>query len=298
MVRCMHIALVLAATALFAPTTSITPFASIARGQEAAAPADVRTIVKRGLTGEIGFTYDGLALQADPHQDLDAPMLLRLERSQRDGTFYTARFIGVVEGDYDLRTLIQHVDGSEASDLGPIVVRIVSDLPASMDTDLFNAADPAVGLSGGYKRNAIIIALIWLAIPVILIARRLMRPKPIDDTPIEPAPPTLAEQLRPLVEAVAQRQLSVREQGRLELLLYHYWQTRLHPAPTDMAACIRQIREHPEAGVLLRAIEGWLHRPGGAAHKPDDLDTLLAPYRTAPAIEDDAVQMHRSAVTT
>jgi hypothetical protein len=291
MVRRTHIGLVLAVAVLFVS------FGTVAQGQEAGDPADIRTIVKRGLTGEIGFAYDGPALQADPHQDLTAPMLLRLERGQRDGTVYTARFIGVVEGDYDLRTLIQHVDGSDASDLGPIVVRVVSDLPAGMDTDLFNAADPTVELNSEYVRNAIIIALVWLAIPVILIARRLMRPKPVDETPIEPAPPTLAEQLRPLVEAVAQRQLSVREQGRLELLLYHHWQTRLQPVPADMAACIHQIREHPEAGVLLRAIEGWLHRPGGEAHKPDDLDALLAPYREAPAIAEDTVGVHRSAVS-
>ncbi len=271
---------------------------AIACAQEAPDSGGVRTVVKRGLTGEIMFTYEGQALQADPHQDLSDPMLLRLERSEFDPTVYTARFIGSIKGDYDLRSLIQHVDGSKADDVGPIMVHVVSDLPAGTETDLFDAADLDVQLNQGYVRNAILIGLVWLLIPVIVIVRRLMRAKPVDETSVEPAPPTLAEQLRPLVQALANRQLSVREEGRLELLLYHYWQEKLQPRPADMAECIRQIRQHPEAGELLRMVEGWLHRPEGHAHKPERLDDLLETYRTAPAIAEHELNAHGSAVMT
>lgn len=272
--------------------------AAVACAQDALESGGVRTVVKRGLTGEIMFTYDGPALQADPHQDLSAPMLLRLERSESDPTLYTARFIGSIKGDYDLRSLVVHVDGSMADDLEPIMVHVVSDLPAGMETDLFDAADLDVQLESGYVRTAILIGLAWLFVPMIVIVRRLMRRKTAAEAAVEPPPPTLAEQLRPLVEALANRQLSVREQGRLELLLYHYWDERLHPRPTDMAECIRRVREHPEAGELLRMVEGWLHRPEGHAHKPDRLDDLLEPYRTAPAIAEHELSAHGSAVTT
>ena len=272
--------------------------AAVVCAQDALDSGGVRTVVKRGLTGEIMFTYEGPALQADPHQDLSAPMLLRLERSERDPTIYTARFIGSIKGDYDLRSLIVHVDGSAADDVRPIMVHVVSELPAGMETDLFDAADLDVQLDRGYVRTAIMIGLVWLLIPVIVIVRRLMRRKTVVEAAVGPAPPTLAEQLRPLVEALANRQLSVREEGRLELLLYHYWQERLQPRPADMAECIRQIREHPEAGELLRMVEGWLHRPEGHAHKPERLDDLLEPYRTAPAIAEHELSAHGSVVTT
>lgn len=273
---------------------AMTFIASLALGQDATDVAGARTVVKRGLTGEIMFTHDGPLLQADPQQDLDAPMLLRLERSSTDATTYTARFIGSVVGDYDLRSLIQYTDGSPANDLDPIMVRIISELPAGLETDLYEAADPDVELTGGYKRNAIIFVLAWLAIPAILIARKMLKPTAVEETVAATPPPTLAEQLRPLVEAVTNRQLSIREQGRLELLLYHYWQQRLDLHPTDMAQCITQIRNHPEAGELLRLVESWLHRPEGIAHKPDQLDALLEPYRSAPAIADH--ELHDSAV--
>lgn len=260
--------------------------AAWAQGGEA-----VETAVERGITGEVSFKYDHAALVAVAQQDLDAPMLLRLEQDARDPESYTARFIGSVEGEYDLRDLIRLRDGSPVPDLDPIVVRVVSNLPESLTTDLFDAADIDVNVSGGYRRTALLVVAAWLAIPVIVIARRLMRPKRVVEVVVEAPAPTLADQLRPLVVAAAAGELSVAEQGRLELLLYHYWRERLSLQGMDMAEAIGRMRRDDEAGELLACVEGWLHRPEPDAHDPARLAALLKPYGSTPAVSEDDLQV-------
>ena len=44
------------------------------------------------------------------------------------------------------------------------------------------------------------------------------------------------------------------------------------------------LREHDEAGPLLRRLEDWLHRPAGTA-EPVDVAALLEPYQAIPADE-------------
>lgn len=253
--------------------------------------------VRRGITGETTFVYDGPELIADPRQDLAAPLLLRIERDPDDPSRYAARFIGSVEGEYDLRTLIQRRDGTRTDDLPPLRVQIVSNLPDGAQTDLFDAADLQVGLTGGYTVAMLALAGVWLGVPVVVVGRRLARRAPEETVEAAPPPPTLADQLRPLVEAAAQRELSVHEQARLELLLYSYWRRRVAPEAPDVAGAITIIRADPVAGELLEAVEAWLHRPGEAHHDPDRLAELLAPYREARPI-DEASLAHAEAVVT
>ena len=41
-----------------------------------------------------------------------------------------------------------------------------------------------------------------------------------------------------------------------------------------------RLRQHPEAGVLLGALEDWLHRPPGRVKV--EVERVLAPYRNLP----------------
>jgi hypothetical protein len=59
--------------------------------------------------------------------------------------------------------------------------------------------------------------------------------------------------------------------------LVAFWRKRLDldSLPTNQA--IQQIKQHPQAGPLLRQLEEWLHSP---TPPPDlDLPRLLEPYR-------------------
>lgn len=258
--------------------------------------AFAQTIVKRGITGAVTFEYDGPKLVALLDQDLSAPLLLRLERTS--GHTYTARFIGAVEGDYDLRTLIRHRNGAMPADLTPLDVRIVSNLPDGFETDLYDAADMRPAIASGYWRTATILGILWISVPLVVIIRRLMRPKPQQETVAEAPRPSLADQLRPLVTAAAARELTLAEQARLELLLLHYWRERIAADAPDVAAAIMIIRRHPEAGELLEAVESWLHKPDRAAHDPARLEALLAPYRAAAPMDERALANAETAVPT
>jgi hypothetical protein len=48
-----------------------------------------------------------------------------------------------------------------------------------------------------------------------------------------------------------------------------------------MADALAELKRHIEAGALLRALERWLHRPGGATR--EEISDLLEPYRQLPA---------------
>jgi hypothetical protein len=55
------------------------------------------------------------------------------------------------------------------------------------------------------------------------------------------------------------------------------WQRRLNLTDANGDELIRRLRQHDEAGVLLRALEDWLHRPPGRGEVR--VENFLAPYR-------------------
>jgi hypothetical protein len=94
---------------------------------------------------------------------------------------------------------------------------------------------------------------------------------------------TLAERLRPLVEGAVAGRLPPARLAELERTLIAYWERRLHVGDQKPMAALAELRQHPEAGPLLRQLESWLHRPGGGAAV--DVAALLAPYQNAPAAD-------------
>lgn len=245
---------------------------------------------ERGLTGSHEFTYSGKPLQAKTERNNEAPISIRLIRSSRDGTSYQAKFVGTVEGTYDLREHLEHMDGSSASGLSEMPVRIYSTLPNDHRSDLFETGAFKPSLFGGYRLSMWLLGLAWIGIPIFIFVRRAMRKKPVRVLEPSVSAPTLAEQLYPLVEAAASRSLTIREKGRLELLLYHHWRERAELTSTDMAMVIRQLRSHPEAGPLIGTLERWLHE-SDTMHAQQDrspaaIVELLRPYRSQPALRE------------
>jgi hypothetical protein len=108
------------------------------------------------------------------------------------------------------------------------------------------------------------------------------------EAPVQRAP-TFAERLRPLVERAAAGGLSADEKAALERMLINHWQRRLGLAGADSGELIARLRQHTEAGALLRALEDWLHRPPGSAKV--EVELVLAPYRNLPAQEPEEVKV-------
>jgi len=257
-----------------------------------ATDAPVQATAARGITGELIFEYAGPALRAKPNQSLVSPMLVRLTpetEPSRDGAGksvkYRLNFNGGVAGIFDLREYVEQVDGRAPTDLPPLRVSIVSQLPERHGTDLFESDHQGVRMVGRYRDALIGIGVLWILVPVAVIARRLMKRKSVEAVEIATPAPTLADQLKPLVEAAVGGGMSVADQGRLELLLIWFWSERLGLQSLSPADAIGRIRADATAGKLLVTIERWLHGRGGANISKEELAALLEPYRSIAAVD-------------
>ncbi|MDG2424326.1 MAG: hypothetical protein P8M22_10140 [Phycisphaerales bacterium] len=232
----------------------------------------------RGIAGHVTIEVEQGMLRGRPDLDLDSPLLIRIAavHSRPEGGFlFDLEFLGTQPGVFDLREVLVFSNGASTAQLDPIPIRIVSHLADHSASDLAMTMPPESTLRGGYVTLLIVIGVVWILVPAIVITRRLLRPRP--DPIVTPRGPTLAEQLAPLVEAAADRQLTIPEQARLELLLYWHWQAALQLDESRPEAVAR-LRRHDDAGQLLRTVESWLHDPTTAAPTRDDIKKLLLPY--------------------
>lgn len=239
-----------------------------------------------GLEGRVMYRSADPGLRPLPVDD-KSELTLRIAGTAADGTatLYDLRYIAAVPGDFDLRAFLQHADASPVTDGQPVMVRSSASLPPDANGDLTPIGAAAAPRIGGYRLALIALGLLWLAPLIYVIIKRLRRRATVHTPP--PAPPKLADQLRPLVEAAISGALGPDEQARLERLLVAHWRDRLHLLARSHNESLHTLRTHEQAGPLLAHLEQWLHQPPSAA-RPDprgvDINTLLAPYRTAAPI--------------
>jgi hypothetical protein len=203
---------------------------------------------------------------------------------------YYLHYIGLEAGSYRLAEFLIRPDGSRPDELGDQSIQVHGLLPDDHDGRL-NAYRPSrFPFIGGYRAMLGLLGTMWVGGIALYIywARR----KPARTISVPPAPaPSLAERLRPLVEAAAAGQLGAEGQAQLERLLMGYWREKLDLAGSDlrMAEALARLKVHAEAGALLRALECWLHRPGGVSTA--EVSALLHPYRNIPAPQPERVMM-------
>lgn len=254
--------------------------------------------VKRGLTAKFQFSHSSSTLRALADQSIDAPVLVRLEKEfvspQSSGGpnsanhRYTLWFFGAVTGDYNLADFVVQKDGSALTateDLSSMNVTVVSELPPGHGTSLYEIEDPSLRIRGGYRATLFALGLLWFAVPIVWSIQRWRNQTAVVVEHLDP-PPTLADRMRPLVQRAYAGTLSVEEQSRLELMLYKFWQRRVG-LPDSISSALPVLRQHAEAGELLRIFEAWVHAPENSrpSFDSDTLDQLLVPYRTAEANE-------------
>ncbi len=228
-----------------------------------------------GMEGKVEVTLPGTALEARPVES-KARLIVRIAetRPRGDSIWYDLRYIGLVPGPYDLRTNLVRLDGSATSALPPIPVTVAPLLPKEHDGQLIDQTPSGLGRLAGYRAVMIAAGVVWAVFLIPLVWRHRKKAALVAPPPREP---TLADRLRPLVEQAAAGKLNSDGQAQLERLLLNYWRDRLNLGALDMAAAIAKLREHAEAGELLRALEGWLHRPPGGGVV--DVSKVLEPYR-------------------
>ena len=220
--------------------------------------------------------------------DRRAPLLLRIAYTRPHGTLtlYDLRYIGRVPGRFDLRDYLVTTNGIPATNLSALGVSIAGVLPTPHNGWLEEEPLRAPSLFGGYRAVATIVIVLWIA-AFFVILRVGRKPKPVAVASPVQRPPTFAERIRPLVESAAAGRISADEKAMLERMLITHWQRRLGLREANGEQLIARLREHGEAGALLRALEDWLHRPPGNATV--QVESVLAPYRDLPMEESSEV---------
>ncbi len=234
------------------------------------------------MEGRLEVTLPGTLLEAKP-VDRHSPIVLRIADTRPHGNliYYDLRYVGLVPGEYDLRTNLVRKDGSSTADLPPLRVTAVGLLPKDHKGELVDQVVKPWSIFGSYRQVMIGVGVLWalLFVPLYFIGRRK---KAEPAAPPPPPAPTLADRLRPLVEQAAAGTLTRDGQAQLERMLLNHWRERLGLTTDTFAEAIHKLREHAEAGALLRELENWLHRPPGSVSV--DVERVLAPYRDlAPA---------------
>jgi hypothetical protein len=222
----------------------------------------------------------GTELEAKPLEDRDAKLVLRVISTYPHGTAfrYELEYYGLEPGAFDLRDYLRRKDASATTDLPPLPVTIVSVLPPGqiLPTKLEAVSPPWIG---GYVILMALAAFAWLVglIALIFVGRKRKRIA----TNAAAHQLTLAERLQPLIESAVAGKLTLDQQATLERLLLGYWSERLGLAKVDPAEAMQRLRNHEQAGYILRQVEAWLHQPNGA--RDVDIAKILAPYRMSAA---------------
>ena len=250
------------------------------RGDEPKSHANkVASMSTVGVAAEIKqLVIDGSEIEAKPIEDRKSPAVVRVLATFRHGSGYRydLEYYGLEPGQYDLRDFLQRKDRTSLESLSPILVEVTSRLPAGQiaPSSLAPKKLPSVG---GYRLGMSLGIVAWLLITLWLVLGGHRRKSAQAHSA---RIPSLAEQMQPLVMEGMAGRLTPQGQAELERMLLGYWRKRLGLLNADPVAALTTLREHPEAGALLRLMEDWLYRPEGAGQV--DIAAVLAPYQNLP----------------
>ena len=216
-------------------------------------------IAVRGIASKVEIDPHGSRVIARPNQSPDSPIFIRLLSSQPGASKQTIEFMGVVAGSFDLRELLMHENGADATDLDPITVKVESRLRSDQLADVYGLANPDFSLAKHYKTLLFTFGALWVAVPMVVVGRRLMARKPVMAPPPPAVVPTLAEEIITMLDQCGDAPMTVAQKGRLELLILKYWSQSTEG--TEMSGAVAKVRQDPRARDIVVAVEEWLHRP-------------------------------------
>ncbi len=245
----------------------------IAHAEDKASPVAISTV---GIAKRIDqIVVPGGKLQAKPLQDRHQAFVLRVIAVYPHGTDnrYDLEFYALEPGEYNLAEYLTRTDANSTEAIPTLSVRVDATLPAGQIAPSKLATSPLPAL-GGYKAFWFVGALLWLGGLYALLNVGRKRLVPEEAVVAEHA--SLADRLRPLVQSARDGTLAAEQRAALERVLIAYWCQRLHLSDVAPGKVMSKLREHAEAGPLVRSLEEWLHCPDPP--KSVDIDMLLKPY--------------------
>ena len=236
------------------------------------------TSVAIGIEGQRMIVLPGDKYEAAPVGD-KSKLILRIQDVFPHGNAnrYDLRYFGFVPGEYDLVQYLRTADGNTPTNLPQINVIIHGILPEEHDGKLIENDGSDLKIPGSYTAWLIGIGVVWALVAWPLFFAEHSKDKVLDEME-EDKGQDLTERLRPLVEQAAAGTLDTEGRARLERMIFSYWREQIDlPKQVDPAELHHQLKQHHEAGPLIRGLEDWLHRPPGTAAV--DIATLLETYR-------------------
>ena len=211
-----------------------------------------------GLTGLIqDLLLPGSELQVKPDPEGRSPVVVRMTAVRPHGTAgfrYDFSWFAYEAGPHDLSQYL---------------------LPPGPPQTLpeFQAPLPKLG---GYRTALVAGGCLWLAGWVALFVWR--RPRSSTTAAVAPdATLPLTDRLRVLLENARTGSLDADGRAQLERLVLGFWRERLHLIDLPVPEAVHRLRNHPEAGGLLREVESWLHS-GKSTASESHMAALLLPY--------------------
>jgi hypothetical protein len=238
-----------------------------------------------GIESETDLVLSKGNLQAK-RVDPQSPVILRVIaiRPLTDGRFiYRVAFTPLEPGSFNLSDYLVFPDDTPLGSTNPNPVTIAARVTNPDQTTLLGMPFPQTPPATRYAAWIVLLALLWLAAGLRLFSHKKPTPQPAPTPP--PPPPTLAELLRPLVQLAASGDLDIPGKARLERIFLHYWSHQLDLQKLTPIEKIRAIRKHPEAGLLFRTMDAWIHRPEPVIPE-EEIAAVLAPYAEIDAPEE------------
>lgn len=263
------------------------PFAQRANAEEGTKAVEATSTV--GAAKRIDqLVLSGSKLQVKPLENRHQPFVLRLIEVYPHGTDnrYDFEFYALEPGQYDLTQYLTRSDASSVENLPNVFVQVNSSLPEGQiqPSRLSTVQLPWLG---GYRLMWFVGALVWLGGLYVLL--NVGRKKIVSSLSVEEKPVSLADRLRPLVQSARDGTLAAEQRSALERMLFSYWCQQLNLMDTSPGLLMGKLREHAEAGALVRSLENWLHCPNPSPSV--DIEKLLEPYANVSEIEPHGSQM-------
>lgn len=235
-----------------------------------------------GMNGEVkDVLLPGPELRVKPDPEGRSPVVVRIVATYPHGTAgfrYHLSWFAYEPGTHNLADFLERADGTPAAGLPAVAVQAESLLPPGPPGMLADFAAP-VPRMGGYRTALIVGGGVWVAGLIGLVCWR--RQRATATTAAAAAELPLTDRLRALVDQARIGTLDADGKARLERLVLGFWREKLQLTNLPIPDAIRSLRDHPEAGGLLRQVEEWLHS-GRSSSQESDMAALLAPYLGAP----------------
>lgn len=243
--------------------------------------ADAPAARNLGINGVSTMILPRADYQARPMDDR-TELLLNIESvtpSDAGGFRYEIHYMGLEPGTYSLADFLMLPDGTRPLEIKDFHLQVRAELPLDHDGQLEQMSAAPFPFIGGYRIFLGFLGLLWVA-GIVIFIRSYRKRKVVAVEAIVVPQPGFAERIRPLVESAAAGTISLEEKTLLERLLMGFWREQRGLTESRVAEAILLLKQDPVAGELLRAMERWLHRPGGSPAA--EINGLLEPYYKTP----------------